>query len=97
VIAIQHDHAVFFVEMLQSTEDVAVSCPDVFEMGVFPELVAIASFDIDVAVKIIIGHRILVDGLVAGKFIGQAVVAPMAVGKKIRRDVSSNSRTLAFW
>jgi len=82
VVSIQHDHAVFFMEVLQGVENIAVGDPDMLEMSVFPQLIAVTGLNIGVTVVIIVGHRVLIDGLVAGKFIGQAVIAPMAVGKE---------------
>ena len=60
VVAVQHNHAVFVMEFLQSLEDVAVGQPDVPAPDMLGKFVSVSGFDIGVSVIIILVHRKLI-------------------------------------
>jgi hypothetical protein len=96
MVAIEHDQTLFLVKKLKEMKNVTVGNANMLKLLIFPQFIAVAGLDIGIAVIKIIGQCILENMLVAGKLIGQLLSPRWLSEKKIRRDVSSNSRTRAF-
>jgi hypothetical protein len=82
VVAVEHNQSSGIEKFLDHQKNIRVREPDVFKVGVFPELIPVAGFHVHITVVVVILQGVQKDILVSGEFVGSAVVSPVGITEK---------------